>query len=149
VPVFARSIGARLTEVKIRNAPRSTGASHYGLSRTFNVLLDILFLAFYVHYLDRPIRLFGRIAVITLAAAFAITLFLAQQYFSAGVPVVRERSGWFTLDLVLYVSGVQFLLFGVVSELLVRMYFYPGRPQPYGVRSVVRHQHPMSTETHR
>lgn len=149
VPVFARTVGARLTEVKIQNVARAKGASNYGLSRTFNVLLDIFFLAFYVHYLDRPIRLFGRIALATLAAALAITLWLAQQYLVEGVPVVRERSGWFTLALVLYVSGVQFLLFGVLSELLVRMYFYPARPQPYAVRTVVRHRHSSPAETRR
>jgi glycosyltransferase involved in cell wall biosynthesis len=149
VPVFARTVGARLTEVKIQNIPRSKGASNYGLSRTFNVLLDIFFLAFYVHYLDRPIRLFGRIAVATFAAASVITVVLAEQYLVEGVAVVRERSGWFTLALVLYVSAVQFLLFGVLSELLVRMYFYPGRPQPYAVRNVVRHRHSLPAELRR
>jgi hypothetical protein len=49
---------------------------------------------------------------------------------------VRERSGWFLLALVLLVSGVQFLLFGLVSEVVVRMYFYPGQAKPYLVRSV-------------
>ena len=137
VPVFARNIGARLTEVKIQNIERPAGRSNYGLSRTLNVFLDMLFLAFYVHYLDRPIRLFGRIALATLAAAAVITAALAWQYLSYDIAVVRERSGWFTLALVMYVAGVQFALFGVVSELLVRMYFYPARTQPYSVRHVI------------
>jgi hypothetical protein len=53
-----------------------------------------------------------------------------------GVPVVRERSGWFLLALVLFVSGIQFLLFGLISEVIVRLYYYPGQAKPYLVRTV-------------
>ena len=144
VPVFARGVGARLTEVKIQNIERPSGRSNYGLSRTLNVFLDMLFLAFYVHYLDRPIRLFGRIALATLAVAVVITAALAWQYLAYDVAVVRERSGWFTLALVLYVAGVQFALFGVVSELLVRMYFYPARVRPYSIRRVIGSARPQA-----
>ena len=49
--------------------------------------------------------------------------------------LVRERSGWFLLALVLYVSSIQFLLFGLVSEVVVRIYFY-GQAKPYLVRKV-------------
>ena len=136
IPVLASNIGARLAEVPIQNIGRPVGTSNYGLSRTFNVLLDILFLVFYVKYLDRPIRVFGRLALLAITIAVAITAVLAYISLAYGVPVVRERSGWFLLALVLYVSGVQFLLFGLVSEVIVRLYFYPGHVKPYLVRKV-------------
>lgn len=137
IPVIATSHGARLTEVKIRNVERPSGASHYGLSRTFNVFLDILFVVFYARYLDRPMRVFGRLALLVFAAAFAITLGLVYLFLVYDVPVVRERSGWFLLALVFYVASVQFLLFGLMSEVVVRMYFYPGQAKPYLVREAV------------
>jgi glycosyltransferase involved in cell wall biosynthesis len=136
IPVLATNLGARLTEVPIRNIERPSGVSNYGLSRTFNVLLDIAFLVFYVKYLDRPIRVFGRLALASLAAATVIMTVLGVVSVAYGIPVVRERSGWFLLALILYVSGVQFLLFGLVSEVVVRMYFYPERAKPYLVRKV-------------
>jgi glycosyltransferase involved in cell wall biosynthesis len=136
IPVLATNIGARITEIPIGNIKRPSGASHYGLSRTFNVMLDILFLVFYVRYLDRPIRVFGRLALATLALAGIIMGVLGVLSLGYGIPVVRERSGWFLLALVLFVSGIQFLLFGLVSEVIVRMYFYPGQEKPYLVRTV-------------
>jgi glycosyltransferase involved in cell wall biosynthesis len=139
IPVLAVNLGARITEVRIQNIGRPVGASHYGLSRTFNVLLDIAFLVFYVKYLDRPIRVFGRLALATLALASIITAVLGYISLAYGVPVVREHSGWFLLALVLFVSGIQFLLFGLVSEVVVRMYFYPGPTKPYLVRKVTGH----------
>jgi len=135
IPVIAKNLGARLTEVPIQNIERPVGESNYGLSRTFNVLLDIAFLVFYVRYLDRPIRVFGRRALLALAGALAITGVLAFLTLAYGEPVVRDRSGWFLLALVLYVSSIQFLLFGLVSEVVVRIYFY-GQAKPYLVRKV-------------
>ena len=134
IPVLASNLGARLAEVPIRNIERPEGQSHYGLSRTFNVLLDISFLVFYTKYLDRPIRVFGRLALASLAAAAVILAVLAAIFLAYGVPVVREHSGWFLLTLVLGVSGIQFLLFGLVSEVIVRMYYYPGQAKSYLVR---------------
>jgi len=134
IPVLAKNLGATITEVQIKNIERPVGTSNYGLSRTLNVLLDIAFLVFYVKYLDRPIRVFGRLALGCIAAAALILAVLGFYTLVYHVPVVRERSGWFLLALVLLVSGVQFLLFGLVSEVVVRMYFYPGQAKPYLVR---------------
>ncbi len=136
IPVLAKNLGARITEVPIKNIERPVGTSNYGLSRTFNVVLDIAFLVFYVRYLDRPIRVFGRLALASLALAGVILLVLAFYAVVYHVPVVRDRSGWFLLALVFLISGVQFLLFGLVSEVVVRMYFYPGQAKPYLVRKV-------------
>jgi hypothetical protein len=135
IPVLASNLGASLTEVPIRNIERPAGVSNYGLSRTFNVILDIAFLIFYTKYLDRPIRVFGRLALATLAAAGVILFVLGVISLTYGVPVVRERSGWFLLALVLGVSGVQFLLFGLLSEVIVRMYYYPGQAKSYLVKT--------------
>jgi glycosyltransferase involved in cell wall biosynthesis len=136
IPVLAKNLGARITEVEIQNIERPVGISNYGLSRTLNVLLDIAFLVFYVKYLDRPIRVFGRLALACIGLAGIILAVLGFLTIAYHVPAVRERSGWFLLALVLLVSGVQFLLFGLVSEVVVRMYFYPGQAKPYLVRKV-------------
>jgi glycosyltransferase involved in cell wall biosynthesis len=138
IPVLAKNLGARITELPIQNIERPVGASNYGISRTFNVLLDITFLVFYVKYLDRPIRVFGRLALGSLGLAGLIMAVLGAISLLYGVPVVRDRSGWFLLSLVLFVSGVQFLLFGLISEVIVRMYFFPGQVKPYLVRTAAK-----------
>jgi len=66
-------------------------------------------------------------------AIIAVLGYISVEY---GVPVVRERSGWFLLALVLAVSSVQFLLFGLISEVIVRMYYFPGQAKPFLVRTL-------------
>src|ERR1700732_904926 len=46
IPALASLYGARIVEVPIRNSPRASGGSHYGLSRTFRVLFDIITIKF-------------------------------------------------------------------------------------------------------
>src|SRR5580693_7752583 len=46
IPALASFYGARVAEVPIRNTPRSNGGSHYGISRTFRVAIDILTIKF-------------------------------------------------------------------------------------------------------
>ena len=68
VPVLAHMVGARITEIPIRNIERPVGASNYGIGRTFGVVLDILFLYFSRFYATRPLRVFGKIAAGLLVA---------------------------------------------------------------------------------
>jgi len=134
VPVFAARAGARIGELKIDNPARTTGVSKYGISRTLNVFTDLFFVAFYANYLDRPIRLFGRAALISLGLALLITAGLVYEFVTTHVPVVRESAGWYLLALVLYMGAGQFIFFGIVCELLVRIYFQHDRHAAYHIR---------------
>src|SRR4030088_3131694 len=59
IPALASFYGARVAEVPIQNTPRISGDSHYGLSRTFRVLFDILTIRFLLRYFTRPMHFFG------------------------------------------------------------------------------------------
>src|ERR1700754_3396503 len=59
IPALASFYGARIAEVPIRNSVRSAGDSHYGISRTFRVMFDILTIKFLLGYLMRPMHFFG------------------------------------------------------------------------------------------
>ena len=56
MPVLAALVGARVTEVKIQNIERPAGQSNYGLGRTVNVFLDIMYLYFARFYFTRPLQ---------------------------------------------------------------------------------------------
>jgi hypothetical protein len=120
----------------IRNIERPHGKSNYGISRTINVFIDILFLYFFVRYFDRPIRIFGKIALVTFALAACITVGLIVIWIDGGEAVVRERSGWFISALVLYLAAVQFLIAGLLGEMLARLYFSPRDRSAYKIRRV-------------
>jgi glycosyltransferase involved in cell wall biosynthesis len=136
VPVYAKVVGARIGEIPIRNIERPFGTSNYGLARTINVLIDIFFIFFFVRYLDRPIRIFGKIALLTFALGALIAAALFVLWIRTGIPVVREHSGWFTLSVTSLLASMQFFLAGILGEMLARIYFSSNRATTYKVRNV-------------
>jgi glycosyltransferase involved in cell wall biosynthesis len=132
VPVLASLVGARVTEVKIRNIERPSGHSNYGLGRTVNVFLDILYLYFTRYYFTRPLKAFGKIALALILIGLAISGSLVGYSMITGIPTIRERGGWFLLSSLLMLGGLQTLLTGILAEILVRVYYQSGqRHQAY------------------
>jgi glycosyltransferase involved in cell wall biosynthesis len=134
VPVLAALVGARVTEVPIQNIERPSGRSNYGLGRTINVLLDIMYLYFARFYFTRPLKAFGKIALLLITTGLAISGSLVIYSLVTGTPTIRERSGWFLLSSLLLLSGVQTLLTGILAEILVRIYYQAGETQQAYVR---------------
>lgn len=134
IPILAAKVGARITEIEIENVERTTGTSSYGLSRSTNVFIDLFFLFFLVRYLDRPLRLFGKISLFLFGLAGIIGATLGWLALSTGLPVVREHSGWFLTGLGFMIAGLQIILTGLISELVVRLQFCGDGRSYYKVR---------------
>ena len=76
IPALASFYGARVAEVPIRNSPRVSGGSHYGLGRTFRVLFDIITIKFLLKYFTRPMHFFGQLGLIGVGLGGAILSYL-------------------------------------------------------------------------
>ena len=135
IPVFAKVVGARIDEIPIENVVRPHGQSNYGLARTLNVFIDLFFLYFFTRYADRPIRIFGKVSMGLLGIGILIAAGLVVEFAITGRPVVRERSGWFTLSAFLMLTAVQVLLTGILAELLARVYFARDDRTSYQIRA--------------
>jgi len=129
VPVLASLAGARVAEVKIRNIERPAGQSNYGLGRTVNVFLDILYLYFTRYYFRRPLKAFGKIGLALIAVGVLISASLVGYSWMTGTSTIRERGGWFLLSSLLMLGGLQTLLTGILAEILVRIYYQRGEQE--------------------
>ncbi len=74
IPVYASWAGARVAEIPVRHHARRRGASKYGLSRTFKVVLDLVTLKMLGHYSTKPMYFFGGVGLISCSSGvfFAI-----------------------------------------------------------------------------
>ena len=135
VPVLAHMAGARMTEIPIENVERATGRSNYGVSRTFGVVLDLCVLHFLHRYMDRPMRAFGAIAAAGFAVAVSIVVYLLGYAWIYNVgDMVGLRSGWFLTAIMIALASVQFLLTGILAEILMRVHYAQGDRRVYSVR---------------
>jgi glycosyltransferase involved in cell wall biosynthesis len=73
IPAMSSIAGARIVQVPVRHHARQFGASKYGLSRIYKVLLDLLSIKLVVAYANQPLVWFLKMSMIpaALATAFA------------------------------------------------------------------------------
>ena len=74
IPAMTSTVGCQLAEVKVRHHPRRFGASKYGLSRIYRVLLDIVTIKTLITFARRPLFCFFSIAAGALLVSAAFTL---------------------------------------------------------------------------
>ena len=133
IPVFANSVGARITEVVVNHQPRRFGKTKYGLERTLKVILDLFTVKFLVSYSSKPIYLFGGtgMGLMVLSALIMTYLFIRRIFFLVGV----TGSPLFQTSVMFFILGFQSMLMGLIAELLVRTYHESQRKPTYTVRT--------------
>ena len=135
IPALASFYGARVAEVPIRNIPRPSGASHYGLSRTFRVLFDLITIKFLLSYLTRPMHFFGKFGLIGTTLGGGILSFLAVKKL-LGYEIVVEHGPLMVAGALLFLSGLSMFTTGLLGEVLMRTYFESQGRRIYAVREI-------------
>ncbi len=118
----------RMGEVPVRHHARLRGTSKYGISRTLRVVVDVLSIYFFLNFGSRPGHFFG---VIGLAVTSIGTLMLG---YLGVLKLMGESIGGRPLLLLGFfcvIGGLQFLMTGVLAELLVRIYFDGNHAKSY------------------
>ena len=120
IPALASWGGAKVAEVVVNDRPRRGGKSKYGISRTLRVFLDLLTVKFLLSYSTRPIQIFGAWGLIfslwgiaSLAGLISMKVFMGVDM--TGNPLL-------TLSVFLWIVGVQFIVLGLLAEIIARTY---------------------------
>ena len=135
IPVFAHSVGARITEITVSHHPRKFGKANYGLERTAKVILDLFTVKFLLDYSHKPIRLFGGAGALLmlLGSADLLFLFLRRTFFN----VPAFSSPLLQIGVMFFIMGFQSILMGLIAELLARTYHESQKKTTYTVRTVL------------
>jgi glycosyltransferase involved in cell wall biosynthesis len=143
IPALASFYGARVAEVPIRNTPRASGDSHYGIGRTFRVLFDILTIKFLLKYFTRPMHFFGRIGLAGLVLGFLILGTLAAgKLFGHGM--LTDHGPLMIAGGLLLLGGLMMFSTGLLGEVLMRTYFESQGRRIYAVREVRCRREPVA-----
>ncbi|RMF45307.1 MAG: glycosyltransferase [Anaerolineae bacterium] len=146
LPELAAIVGARVAEVPVNDRARRAGKSKYGaISRTPRVLLDLLTVFFMLTFFTSPMRLFGGMGLISTALGLFTGGYLTLAKLYHGL-----AGGWagfrayeignrpmLLLAVLLVIVGIQFLMMGLIGEMLVRVYHESQNKPIYTVREVI------------
>jgi len=135
IPALASLYGARVAEVPIQNVPRGNGASHYGLSRTFRVLFDILTIRFLLTYFTRPMHFFGMLGLAGTFSGGGILAYLAV-YRLLGNEIAIQHGPLMIAGAILLLAGLMMFSTGILGEILMRTYFESQGRRIYAIREI-------------
>lgn len=122
IPALASWSGEKVTEMEVNHRPRTAGKTKYGLNRTFKVILDLLTVKFLMSYSTKPIYVFGGLGVLSGLGAFISGLAVLYQKFISAEHLSMNRNPLLTLVAILIMASIQFVLMGLLAEMLVRTY---------------------------
>jgi glycosyltransferase involved in cell wall biosynthesis len=146
IPALASFYGARVAEVPIRNSPRASGASHYGLGRTFRVFFDLLTVRFLLKYFTRPMHFFGSLGLAGLGTGGAILAYLVIYKLFWGPDLIAEHGPLMLAGAILLLGGIMMFCTGLLGEVLIRTYFESQGRRIYAVREIRTGREPQVTD---
>jgi len=135
IPVFAHSVGAKITELPVHHHARKFGKANYGLERTIKIILDLFTVKFLLNYSNKPIYLFGGAGagLIFIAALDLLYLFIRRTLW--GVPAFS--SPLLQIGVMFFIMGFQSILMGLIAELLARTYHESQQKPTYTIRKTI------------
>jgi len=132
IPIYASWSGAKIAQIPVNHHKRLYGKSHYGLERTFKVLLDLIVILFFNKYAQKPIYIFGGFGILSFFLGFLTTMgmfylkyFEATSFIQTPLPIIT----------VLFIMlGSMSILLGIIAEVLMRTYYESQQKTNYSVR---------------
>ncbi len=136
IPALAAPFGVRVAEIPVNDRERRYGKSKYGLSRTVRVVLDLLTVTFLLSYGARPMQLFGLLGLVSGGIGLLLNLYLVSLKVIHGYRYKIGDRPLLMLAVLLVIIGVQFLMMGLLGEIVTRTYHEAQNKPIYYIRSV-------------
>jgi hypothetical protein len=141
IPVIARQRGFTVGEVPVQHFPRRFGYSRYGVSRVLSGLFDLVTLLMLGRYTHKPLHFFGLLG---------LSLTLVGSLIESALAIGWLWGHWigdrplFLVGIFLLLSGLQFIFFGLLAELLI---YLSGQREDCGIAEVL--ESPLSNGSDR
>lgn len=133
--------GIKIKEFPIQIRPRKKGKSRYKVTKVLKVALDLILLRFLLKYSKTPFRIFGTIGVSLIILGFfgLAGVFIAKYGYGEST---ASNASVLIISAILSIVGVQFVFFGLIAELISRVYYTSGQKRLYNIKRIWKHEQP-------
>ena len=134
IPAILKIKGFLIGEVVVNHRPRTSGYTKYNWKRTIKGFVDMISVWFWNKFSTRPLHLLGGIGMIFevlggICALWSIALFLRGAKMSNNIfPPL--------LTIFFVIIGLIMIIFGLMSEILIKTYYGAHVDTPYSIKSV-------------
>lgn len=131
IPALLYWQGYRVGECPVNHRFRKFGTTKYGWRRLGRGFLDLLVVSFWQKYSLRPIHMFGTIGFILVLLGFGTSVYLSVQRLLFSTPISDRPL--LTFGLFSIVIGLQFIAFGLLADITLRVYYSVRNLESYSV----------------
>lgn len=122
--------GFKVGEMVVRHHARKHGVTNYTIRKKLKGFLDLLIVKFWIQYSARPMHLFGAIGVVFISAGFFLGGTLGMLWLFRIIGLAGRTTPLLAVLLVLL--GFQFLLAGVLADIVAHTYY--AQKKPYSIK---------------
>ncbi len=136
IPALASTVTStdKIVEIPVKHHPRIYGKSKYGISRTFKVISDLFFIWFLKKFMQKPIHFFGFIGLVLFLAGFFPFVYLILLKLTGHSIGNRPL---LIISVLFILAGIQMFTAGIISEVLMRIYYESQDKRPYVIRRLI------------
>lgn len=135
IPALLKIKGFTVGEIEVAHHPRTTGATKYNFKRGIKGILDMFSVWFWKKYANRPLHLFGGVGILLMVLSFLAGVSAAYQK----IFLHRDLSNtsWTDLSMFGFFMGVMFFIFGLLADILSKIYFGATNDISYDIKEVI------------
>lgn len=136
IPAVLELDGYKVGEIKVSHHPRVHGVTKYNWKRSVKGFVDMVSLWFWGRYSSRPLHFFGASGIVCIFVGMTILVWMAVEKLWCGA-AISERV-WPLMGVFLVMLGVQFFIFGLLADIMMKTYYKSRNRMNYTVHSVTR-----------
>ncbi|MFC1925774.1 glycosyltransferase family 2 protein [Chloroflexota bacterium] len=135
IPAILSWKGYKIGEAKVTHRPRIHGKTKYNWQRILKGLLDLLLITFWQRYSLRPMHVSGGLGLVLLIAGVVLGGYLGIEklFFDAAL---ADRP-LFLVAILMVIVGIQFVAFGVLADIMIRVYYKQADRKTYVIEEIV------------
>lgn len=122
--------GFRVGEIVVQHHPRKHGTTNYTIRKKLKGFLDLLIVKFWIQYSARPMHFFGSIGAVFIVTGLILGGTLGTLWLFRVIGLNGRSTPLLAVLLVLL--GFQFLLTGVVADIVAHTYY--AQKKPYSIK---------------
>jgi glycosyltransferase involved in cell wall biosynthesis len=135
IPALLKMRGFQVGEMVVNHRARTAGKSKYNFKRTLKGFADMIMIWYWNRYAVRPFHFLGTIGLIIITFSFFSGLMALKEFFRGQD---MSETFWPMFTLLSFLIGIQFLILGFISDMLMKTYYGQTGQTAYVVRDVTK-----------
>lgn len=137
IPAVLKMRGFLIGEIVVSHRPRHAGTSKYTFKRTLKGFADMIMLWYWNRYAVRPFHFLGGIGLLIILFSFFSGIMSLIEFFQGQD---MSETFWPMFTLLSFLIGIQFLILGFISDMLMKTYYGQTGQTAYTIKNILENK---------